>query len=934
MLHVAARLGDTEPLLEREEALATLCELFDAACAGDGRTAVIRGPAGIGKTRLFSAFADHARARGARLLTARGGELERDYSFGVARALLEPPVRAAGPAERAELLAGAASPAADLVLASAPERRDLHSRLHGLYWLALNLAARTPLVLAVDDAHWCDPESLRWLAYLARRAAGAPIMLVGAWRAGEPEPPGDLLSAEGARGIQLPPLGADSVGTILSGRLGAEAGRAVVDAAHRATGGNPFLVSELARALASGEIAAEEVLERPPVGVERDVHARLARMPPGPRELAFALAVLGQEATLREAAELAGLDAEVAAQAATALVEAGMLATSVPPCFAHPLVRQAIEAGSPASERSLAHRRAARLLWTAGNGGDRVAPHLLAAEPEAEEWAVDALIDAGATAMGRGAMESALRLMRRALAESPMERRRVRVLHLLGQVEATVRDPSAREHLEEARALADDPRLRVEIGRDLAHDLYLGGRVREAVEQLEAAVLLLGPEDRDLAMAVEAQAAGLSLADRATVADGRRRLAGLAGKVSDATAGERMVLAQLAFTEAMAGTSLDRAVRWARQALEGGLLLDVAPEAQLFQLAVSVLDAADLLSEAAQWRTAGIDRARATGSETGYAFCSCFRARTNIARGALREAEADARAALSAADPASRRVLGTATAFLLEALVEQGRASEAVGVLEESPVPIDAIETFPLCHVRLARGRVRLERGEPAAAAADALAAGAIYEEWGVRNPALAPWRSLAALALHASGDIERARSLAREELDRARQFGAARAQAVAERAVALTERPGGADRLAAAAAMLADSEARLDRARVLVDLGACERRGGHRTDAIGPLREGLDLAHRCHATALAARARDELAAAGARPRRPDLHGTAALTAQELRIARMAADGLTNREIAQALFVTLSTVEAHLTRAFRKLEIASRRQLTAALRDA
>ena len=133
------------------------------------------------------------------------------------------------------------------------------------------------------------------------------------------------------------------------------------------------------------------------------------------------------------------------------------------------------------------------------------------------------------------------------------------------------------------------------------------------------------------------------------------------------------------------------------------------------------------------------------------------------------------------------------------------------------------------------------------------------------------------------------------------------------------------------AVATLADSPARLEHARALVDLGAALRRGNSRSEARQLLREGVDQAHRCGATALVTRANHELAATGAHPRTVMLSGLEALTASERRVAQMAADDLSNKEIAQALFVTVKTVETHLGRVYRKLAVRSRKELALAL---
>jgi DNA-binding CsgD family transcriptional regulator len=169
-------------------------------------------------------------------------------------------------------------------------------------------------------------------------------------------------------------------------------------------------------------------------------------------------------------------------------------------------------------------------------------------------------------------------------------------------------------------------------------------------------------------------------------------------------------------------------------------------------------------------------------------------------------------------------------------------------------------------------------------------------------------------------------------ELARARRFGAPRALGVALAADGTVCGAGEGERLLREAVMVLEgSIARLELARALMELGALLRRSNRRAEARDPLRRALDIAQRLGASAVADRAREELVAAGGRPRRRALSGVEALTPQERRVADMAATAMTNKEVAQALFVTEGTVEAHLGRAYAKLGIGSRSELGAAL---
>jgi len=237
-----------------------------------------------------------------------------------------------------------------------------------------------------------------------------------------------------------------------------------------------------------------------------------------------------------------------------------------------------------------------------------------------------------------------------------------------------------------------------------------------------------------------------------------------------------------------------------------------------------------------------------------------------------------------------------------------------------------------------ARGRLRLAQGRAADALADFQARGALFgpDVWGmpVREVGYVHARSGAALALLQLGDHKRGRELADAELADVRVFGAPRALGIALRVAGLAR--GGEEGLA----LLRESAAALDgwpsvleRARSLAEFGAALRRSGERAAARDPLARALELAVRCGARPLAARAREELKAAGARPRRPWRTGVEALTPSELRVARLAAEGRSNREIAAELYVTLKAVEGHLAHAYAKLGIEGRGQLAPALGD-
>jgi len=235
-------------------------------------------------------------------------------------------------------------------------------------------------------------------------------------------------------------------------------------------------------------------------------------------------------------------------------------------------------------------------------------------------------------------------------------------------------------------------------------------------------------------------------------------------------------------------------------------------------------------------------------------------------------------------------------------------------------------------HFLQARGRVRLEVGRVDEALSDFLEVGAIATSLGIANPAYAAWQSQAALSLHRLGRRDEAQEHAAAEVELARTWGAPRPLGISLRVLGLIEGGASGERLLREAVdVLADSGAKLEHARALIDLGGSMRRANSRSDARDVLRRGVDLALQCGAAALASRGNEELAATGARPRSVVLSGVEELTASERRVAHMAAEGKSNKQIAQTLFVTPKTVEQHLGRTYRKLNINSRRNLAAAL---
>ena len=249
------RTGSTAgpPLLERSEELARIEVVLARAREGQGSLAVIEGPAGIGKTAVLRAIRAAADARDVRTLRSRGAELEREFAFGVVRQLFEPHLAEAAADERADALQGAAGVAAALLgLPGVPAgTADVDATadtsfavLHGLYWLTANLSSQRPLSLLVDDAHWADAPSLRFLTFLLPRLEELCVALIVATRPREAGADDDLLATittdSSAEVIRLAPLTRTAVDRFLTDGIGAEPDPEFVDACLGATGGTPF----------------------------------------------------------------------------------------------------------------------------------------------------------------------------------------------------------------------------------------------------------------------------------------------------------------------------------------------------------------------------------------------------------------------------------------------------------------------------------------------------------------------------------------------------------------------------------------------------------------------------------------------------------------------------------------------------------------------
>ena len=933
--------GGTLPiseLVERAREKAFLADALDRAVDGLGSVVLVEAAAGVGKTALIEVTARLAAARGLRVLRARGSEIDREVPLCTLRALFERHLLALPAARRDMLLAGPAGPLA-CALGLAEPGPLAGARLHrAAQRLVEQLADGAPLAILVDDLHHVDASSLAALAAVARRVDDLPVALILTRRpdASSQDPAAlDELALEALSPLTPQPLTVDGVAAVLLARAGGPLDDAVVALGHEATGGNPFLVVQLARALRE----TAQPIDRAQIagliaGVAQSLSAllrvRVGRLGADAAALARAVSVLGDDVSITEASAVAGLTREAALVAAAALAGAGIFAADHVNCFAHPLVRAAIEADLLAAERTLVEERSVSVLLAGGADPARTAVHLLRTEPAGDPGAVAALRAAAVSASGAAAPQRAAVLLRRALAERPSPAAPAGLLDELVSAELCVGDDAAAaEHLRARLRMASSQPER-------AADVKRLGRVALHVDGVAAALAVLDSEcangPREPRLELEAERLWLSVLEPGGATRTVEYLARY-GELSGEGAGERAMLVALAIgltfgtvSSDLVGSLLERGFG------DGALLAAEGPGSPLYSLGAAAMLASDRLLLAEAEMTRALAAARAVGSTGGAGLALAMRGAARIRLGLLGDAEVDGLAAYRdlATSGGLVRTFAAARAIgvIVDARAERGDDAGALGILVEHGFDGDlaGAAQWPAL---LPRARAHLAAGR----AADALGDARRATEASGRHPAVtAEATPIIALAQSTLGDRSTAIGASEDHLLRARAWRAPSVTACALRVLGLAHGDlAGVALLEEAVALLECSPAALERAHCLVALGMLRRRAGQRSRALEALRGGADLAQRLGASVLAQRAHEHLLVLGARPRRLAFTGADALTASERRAAQLAAAGRTNREIAQELYLSVKTVESHLGRGFRKLGISSRTELAGAL---
>lgn len=917
-------------LVERDGELSTLRRLLG------GGVAVVDGPLAAGKTALLHRFAEQAAEQGAVFVSAAAPRTGQDR-----HPLLLDVIEQIGHGVRG--LLGATEPAE-----ASPTLTDLHRDL-------VRLAERQPVIVGIDDAHLADVGSLQCLLPLIRLLTPFRVLFVfsGCLQSQQAH---WLLRAEIARlprctSITLKPLSAAGIEQLITAELGASAAHALAADCHRASGGNPLLVSALIEDNRPAGDAADAGEPRLVIG---DAYGSamlscLYRSEPGVLELARTLAALGESASTPLLSRLLDIDPESTALAVDALNVAGLLRSHR---FPHERARTAVLGSIAPSALRAIHGRAARLLHEEGAAPQAVARHLIAADTP-QPWAVPVLEQAAEQQLVDGqtnAAVSCLRLARRACTD---ERQHAAITSALTSAVWRVDPAAAERYLPELATAVRKGHLG---GR---HAGRLCGQLLWHGQQTEAASLLAGLADAgspsamlpldEVRLWLPLLYPGLTGRSARTATqsaagpDPQRHAAAVLGAVLAGTADA----AGLAEIERLLG----------RTRLSGSSLIPIT-------LALVSLCYAERFAEARSWcETFLAENAGEVPLWT--AMLETVRAMVCLRQGDLAEAERRAHHALHLM---SARSWGVAIAgplcVLIMAETMMGRTEKAADYLSV-PIPDATFHTLFGAHYLIARGRLHLATGHAHAALQNFEACGGLVGSWGFDSPTAFTWRTNAAQALLAQGRIAEAR----EQLDRQLALLPADdelspGRGVALRVVAQTLEP--ADRLdplLRSVQILEAQNSKVELAYALADLAAARAALGgpeHAALADEASARALELADRAGAIPLARALRAGAVAdkaaynsgvavsivggggtgGGLRGVAPDAEhaaepeDAAILSDAERRVAVLAAAGHTNRQIARKLYITVSTVEQHLTKIYRKLSVSRRSDLTARLTSA
>ncbi|MFE5584680.1 AAA family ATPase [Kitasatospora sp. NPDC056531] len=909
-------------LVDREVELKLLESAFGDCLAEKSGVVVVEAAFGCGKSEILEIFVEKLSGVGVIALRANAASMESVNQLGVVRQLLGSGRVPADSVNRFhELLKGAAR-------AEAMEEFSA---------ILQKLSAIAPVVIAVDDVQYADRDSLHFLLHAARRCRAARLMMIfteslaGTLR--DPVFSTELLRQPNLRRIQLSGLTRRGVGRILERDTSIPADSQVVDGFHAATGGNPLLVRALMEdyhALSCRERQEPPESPQPTAGgaFGRAILAYLYRDGAAALAVAQGLAVLGGADSSGILARLLGITSTAVDQGVRALNAAGIISGY---SFRHPMARTAVLESMEESVRVELHLRAAALLYSESATTTTVAAHLRVADQVRHPWGIAVLRDAAEQALADGNVKCASSYLELAHAMSEDGRQRIEIKLRLADVMRRVNLSGVELHLRELMCALNRDLLSVSNLAPLAKLLCAHGWIDDAREVLDRLEQLTTAEIR-----AEAEVQFVRPWLTASIAPVRSVPA-----VQPALRPKAVSIHPKSSSGRLHG--LGSAARWlpGRQRPDRIVqleeLLDSSPltDSTLDPIVSSLrtLLHRGRIDMAGRWCDRFLKESAARNARGWEAVFSCVRAEISLHRGDLVGAEEFAvRSLHHISQKYGTSFSGAPIGILAMVYTNMGKYDEAARQLDR-PVTDALFRSVHWLGYRRAHGRYFLATNRFDVALGQFLAVGRLAERWGVDDPAVTPWRADAAEALVALGDRDRADGLIAEHLAKT-PHNARRSRGIALRLkaslAAVEDRPA---LLAQALDELQLSGDKLELARVLLELGSVHQSKGESGRASMLLRQAHHIAQECGARPLSEEAG---AANGNRPGAEEsrfeesaetVTPDSALSESELRVAWLAARGHTNREIADKLCITVSTVEQHLTRVYRKLDIAGRQEL-------
>ncbi|MCX5505641.1 AAA family ATPase (plasmid) [Streptomyces sp. NBC_00053] len=902
-------------LVERERELEILDGLFAETATGQGRIVLVSGAVANGKTELLRTFIDRNTAGEALFLSATATAADRETPFGVLRQLLDcMPLST----ERIEELIS-------------PER-ELETVRRATAAL-LEVARTAPLVVIVDDVHHTDEPSMDCLLRMSHRSRSTRTMLMLAESAYDwsmhPSYRIELVRQTHFRRIRLAPLSVTGVCEMLTQHLGREAARSLAFEVHEATGGNQLLV----RALIEDHGDEVESFERVAgESFRQAVLTCLQRSGPDALAVARALAVLDTAASADRVASLIGLDPDMVTRLLHALNSLGLLDGD---CFRHPLGRAAVYEDLSGTELAQLHTEAAQLLRRGAGDAIEVAEHLVAAKSVRADWAVGDLRRAAEEALAVDDDAAAIKYVEFALSVCTEARQRAQLRMLLIRAEWR-RDPgAAARHLTALFQEQRDGHLDAEQTAELVRRGMWHRRTEETTEALAQLVRLRPTVNEPIGSVLSSTRDWLSHTYPQFLPVGTD---GPPVPQADSVAvppAQQDQAAAVLSTVLRQGDGDGRCTRVAEQILQGTPLTDNSLEA--ITAAIQTLVYGERLPMAARWCDMLLAEAEARGVIWWQAVFSGCRAEIAIRNGELVDAERHAVRALDLIGPHGWGVaVGVPLGALLYTATAMGDFESARKYLKE-PVPSTMFQTRYGLYYQRARGRYYLATDRLQAALADFRYCGELMTAWGMDTPALVPWRSDSAEVHLRLGDHERAQQLAQEQMSlsgspKSRTHGASL------RVLAATiGHRGRLQLLKESVEVLQVSGDRLTLTQALYDLSRVHQVLGEFGKARMISRRAGRLAKECRVQ----RMQEQIAPSHEQPlmlvpdegdtwKQPDATARQAadmLTLSERKVAALASLGYTNREISGKLHITVSTVEQHLTKIFRKLKVKRRTDL-------